>query len=189
MPTKALLHAASIYDAAKRGSQFGIRGSAVGYNYPSVKAWKDLAVKRTGAASGERYYQSRGISVFHGDAHFIGTHEITVNRRERVLAVTAAEQSFTFTGISRASEKPPGAWTPEQVVEFMIEGINRGDFYILCPDNEVTRQIDEKRIRWAADDLRSLNAHIEVLLREALKKAGRDVKAGPLRRPGRPPRE
>lgn len=60
---------------------------------------------------------------------------------------------FTFTGISRASEKPPGAWTPEQVVEFMIEGINRGDFYILCPDNEVTRQIDEKRIRWAADDL------------------------------------
>ena len=81
VPTKALLHAASIYDAAKRGSQFGIRGSAVGYNYPSVKAWKDLAVKRTGAASGERYYQSRGISVFHGDAHFIGTHEITVNRR------------------------------------------------------------------------------------------------------------
>lgn len=81
VPTKALLHAAHIYDAAKHGAQFGIRGSAVGYNYPSVKAWKDLAVKRTGASSGERYYQSRGISVFHGDAHFINTHEITINRR------------------------------------------------------------------------------------------------------------
>lgn len=81
VPTKALLHAANIYDAAKRGGQFGIRGSAVGYNYPSVKAWKDLVVKRTGAATGERYYQSRGISVFHGDAHFINDHEVTVNRR------------------------------------------------------------------------------------------------------------
>lgn len=81
VPTKALLHAAQIYDNAKRGAQFGIRGTAVGYNYPSVKAWKDLAVKRTGAATGERYYQSRGISVFHGDAHFINAHEVTVNRR------------------------------------------------------------------------------------------------------------
>ncbi len=81
VPTKALLHAANIYDAAKHGAQFGIRGTAIGYNYPSVKAWKDLAVKRTGAATGERYYQSRGISVFHGDAHFINAHEVTVNRR------------------------------------------------------------------------------------------------------------
>ncbi len=81
VPTKALLHAASIYDAAKHGAEFGIRGSAVGYNYPSVKAWKDLAVQRTGAANGERYYQSRGISVFHSDAHFINDHEITINRR------------------------------------------------------------------------------------------------------------
>lgn len=40
--------------------------------------------------------------------------------------------------------------------------------------------------KWAADDLRSLNAHIEVLLREALKRSGREVKAAPIRRPGRP---
>jgi hypothetical protein len=33
----------------------------------------------------------------------------------------------------------------------MIEGMSRGDFYILCPDNAVTREMDEKRIRWAAD--------------------------------------
>ena len=29
----------------------------------------------------------------------------------------------------------------------------RGEFYILCPDNEVTREIDEKRIRWSAEDI------------------------------------
>ncbi|HEX5378118.1 MAG TPA: SDR family NAD(P)-dependent oxidoreductase [Phenylobacterium sp.] len=62
---------------------------------------------------------------------------------------------FTFTGMTRAraSGKPPGAWTPEQVVEFMLAALDRGDFYILCPDNDVTRDMDEKRIRWAADDL------------------------------------
>lgn len=47
--------------------------------------------------------------------------------------------------------------------------------------------VHEGLAKWAADDLRSLNAHIEVLLREALKKAGRDVKAAPIRKPGRPP--
>jgi hypothetical protein len=42
--------------------------------------------------------------------------------------------------------------------------------------------------RWAADDLRSLNAHIEMLLRESLKDAGRMPKRlGPLPRRGRPP--
>jgi NAD(P)-dependent dehydrogenase (short-subunit alcohol dehydrogenase family) len=60
---------------------------------------------------------------------------------------------FTFTGMSRASEKPAGAWTSEQVVDFMVEGIEAGDFYLLCPDNEITRAIDEKRIAWIAGDL------------------------------------
>jgi hypothetical protein len=41
--------------------------------------------------------------------------------------------------------------------------------------------------RWAADDLRSLNAHIELLLRRALQDAGRmPVQAGPIRPRGRP---
>ena len=63
---------------------------------------------------------------------------------------------FTFTGFQRArgvTEKPAGAWTPEQVVEYMLEGLAAGDFYILCPDNEVTRAIDIKRMRWSAGDI------------------------------------
>ncbi|MEO1421749.1 MAG: SDR family oxidoreductase [Pseudomonadota bacterium] len=46
----------------------------------------------------------------------------------------------------------PGAWLPEQVVAEMLEGVARNDFYILCPDNEVTLAQDHRRIRWAADD-------------------------------------
>jgi hypothetical protein len=41
--------------------------------------------------------------------------------------------------------------------------------------------------RWAADELRSVNAQIEMLLRQALTGAGRMPKAaGPLPRRGRP---
>ncbi len=62
---------------------------------------------------------------------------------------------FTHTGITSAagSEKPAGAWTAGQVVDFMMSRMAAGDFYILCPDNDVTRAIDEKRIRWAAEDI------------------------------------
>jgi NAD(P)-dependent dehydrogenase (short-subunit alcohol dehydrogenase family) len=61
---------------------------------------------------------------------------------------------FTFTGITTgAREKPVGAWTADQVIDFMLPALARGDFYILCPDNEVTRDIDEKRIAWAAGDI------------------------------------
>jgi hypothetical protein len=42
--------------------------------------------------------------------------------------------------------------------------------------------------RWAGDELRSLNAQVELLLREALTRAGRMPRhAGPPPRRGRPP--
>lgn len=61
----------------------------------------------------------------------------------------------TFTGMTSRgrTEKPPGAWVPDQVADMLIGGMNRGDFYILCPDNDVTREIDNRRILWAAQDI------------------------------------
>jgi len=61
----------------------------------------------------------------------------------------------TFTGMTARgrSEKPPGAWTPDQVVDMLVESMGRGDFYIICPDNEVTREVDNRRILWAAQDI------------------------------------
>jgi len=44
--------------------------------------------------------------------------------------------------------------------------------------------------RWAADELRSTNAQIELMLRRALADAGRmPTKVTPVRRPGRPRKE
>jgi NAD(P)-dependent dehydrogenase (short-subunit alcohol dehydrogenase family) len=62
---------------------------------------------------------------------------------------------FVFTGLTKGdrAEKPAAAWTPEQTVDFMMQSLERGDFYILCPDNDVARSLDERRILWAAGDI------------------------------------
>ena len=62
---------------------------------------------------------------------------------------------FVFTGLTARgrTERPAGAWTAEQTVDFMIGRLDAGDFYILCPDNDVPRQLDERRILWAAGDI------------------------------------
>jgi NAD(P)-dependent dehydrogenase (short-subunit alcohol dehydrogenase family) len=62
---------------------------------------------------------------------------------------------FVFTPLTARgrTEKPAGAWTPEQTVDFMLQSLERGDFYILCPDNDVPRALDERRILWAAGDI------------------------------------
>jgi hypothetical protein len=57
---------------------------------------------------------------------------------------------WTTTG---TQEHKPGAWLPEQVVDAMLSGIARGDFYIICPDGEVTAEMDKKSILWAAGDM------------------------------------
>jgi len=62
---------------------------------------------------------------------------------------------FVFTALTAGdrTEKPAGAWTPEQTVDFMLRRLAAGDFYILCPDNDVPRALDERRILWAAGDI------------------------------------
>ena len=62
---------------------------------------------------------------------------------------------WVHTGLTAASgaPKPAGAWTPEQTVAFLWASLERGDFYVLCPDNDTPRSLDEKRIAWAAGDI------------------------------------
>ena len=62
---------------------------------------------------------------------------------------------FVFTALTAngRTEKPAAAWTPDQTVDFMVASLNAGDFYILCPDNDVSRALDERRIAWAAGDI------------------------------------
>lgn len=63
---------------------------------------------------------------------------------------------WTFTGMTAAdpaAEKPAGAWHAVEVVDFMLAALKKGDFYILCPDNETPRRLDETRMAWAIGDV------------------------------------
>jgi len=81
-------------------------------------------------------------------------HELR-NREGCRISAHLLIPGFVFTSLTAGgrTEKPAGAWTPEQTVDFMMGRLEAGDFYILCPDNEVTRELDERRILWAAGDV------------------------------------
>ena len=76
-------------------------------------------------------------------------HELRNTRGNQVTAHLLVP-GWTTTG---KREHKPGAWLPEQVADRMLEALDRGDFYIICPDNEVTSEMDAKRIRWGAGDI------------------------------------
>ena len=77
------------------------------------------------------------------------------NRPGVKLSAKLLIPGFVYTAMTKGerTEKPDAAWTPEQTVDFMLKSIKNGDFYILCPDNDVPRALDEKRIAWAAGDI------------------------------------
>jgi NAD(P)-dependent dehydrogenase (short-subunit alcohol dehydrogenase family) len=81
-------------------------------------------------------------------------HELRNTRGCRISAHLLIP-GFVFTPLTanRRLEKPAGAWTPEETIAFMMTRLKAGDFYILCPDNDVTREIDERRILWGAGDI------------------------------------
>lgn len=86
-------------------------------------------------------------------AHLLvpGWTDTAINRkaaRDRALL----EGSDAAT-LAPPAPRPAGAWTSEQVVDFLLQAVERGDFYILCPDNDVSVALDRKRIAWAAGDL------------------------------------
>ena len=81
-------------------------------------------------------------------------HELRNTEGARITAHLLIP-GFVFTDLTRGDRavKPDAAWTPEQTADFFVDGLARGDFYILCPDNDVPRALDEKRMEWAMGDV------------------------------------
>ena len=77
-------------------------------------------------------------------------HDLRTNHADANVSAHLLVPGWTTTG---KNEHKSGAWLPEQVVEYMVNGLRRGDFYIICPDGEVTEDMDRRRIAWAATDI------------------------------------
>ncbi|KAI0161193.1 NAD(P)-binding protein [Hypoxylon sp. FL1284] len=74
---------------------------------------------------------------------------------EKNIAVHLLVPGWTWTplaGASSGGEKPDSAWSPAQVVDFLEEKVRHGSFWVLCPDNDVTEDMDKKRMLWGAND-------------------------------------
>ncbi|KAK1227337.1 hypothetical protein PQX77_009659 [Marasmius sp. AFHP31] len=97
-------------------------------------------------------------------------HLVLVVSLRRLL--TLQSPGWTFTGLAGAkvmSTKPDGAWSAQETVLYMLDKVRAGDFYVLVPDNETRREMDELRIMWTAGDI--------VEGRPALSRWHRDYKA------------
>lgn len=88
------------------------------------------------------------------------TEQLAHELREQTKGVTAhlLIPGYTFTpmnfpDMTDKTSKPAAPWSAAQVADRMLEGMASGQFYIFCEDNEVTRELDQRRMQWSADDL------------------------------------
>lgn len=85
-------------------------------------------------------------------------HELRTRVGDRITAhLLVPGYTWTpmnFPGMDALRDpQPEAAWTAEQVIDYFMSCFARGDFYIVCPDNEVTPEMDKKRIGWASQDI------------------------------------
>ncbi|KAI1493023.1 short-chain dehydrogenase/reductase [Biscogniauxia mediterranea] len=62
---------------------------------------------------------------------------------------------WTWTALAGAAAggpKPPAAWTPDQVADYLERAVADGRFWVLCPDNDVDEETDRRRMLWTAND-------------------------------------
>jgi NAD(P)-dependent dehydrogenase (short-subunit alcohol dehydrogenase family) len=137
---------------------FGVLNGCQAFAQAMIDAGKPAAIVNTGSKQGitcppgdTAYNVSKaGIKVLtEGLAHTL--RNIPGCCVSSHLLVPGA----TFTGMTarRGGEKPAGSWWPGEVADFMLERMAAGDFYIICPDNDVTRAMDNARMTWAMADL------------------------------------
>ncbi len=101
IPTKALLHAAEVADAARHSERFGVKASLEGIDVPAVNAYKDGVVSRlhkglTGLVKG------RGITVVEGEGRLVGPRTVEVGGSAytgRAVVLASGSYARTLPGV------------------------------------------------------------------------------------------
>ena len=78
IPTKALLHAGEVADAAREADQFGVKASLEGVDMSGVNSYKDGVVSRLFKGL-QGLVKSRGITVVEGSGRLVGPRTVEVD--------------------------------------------------------------------------------------------------------------
>ena len=70
-----------------------------------------------------------------------------------VPGYTWPPMNFKDADFNDKTSKPAEPWYPEQVIEALEKGLLNDQFYIICLDNEVTKEMDDRRMHWAMYDI------------------------------------
>ncbi|KAH7635626.1 hypothetical protein B0T09DRAFT_329285 [Sordaria sp. MPI-SDFR-AT-0083] len=85
-----------------------------------------------------------------------------LSKSDPSVSVHLLVPGWTFTGMTgnthhsnekKEKEKPAGAWWPEQVIDYLEKKMEEGKFYVICPDNDVSEEMDKRRMVWAIGDV------------------------------------
>src|SRR4051812_38189740 len=91
IPTKALLHAGEIADAARESAQFGVNASFEGIDMAGVHKYKDGVVGKNWKGL-QGLIRSRGITIVEGEGRLTGPKQVSVG-----------EQTYTGTNVVLAT--------------------------------------------------------------------------------------
>ncbi len=107
IPTKALLHAAEVYDTARHGDAFGITAHDVSFDYAKIVERKDAVVRqlRSGIAFLEK---NHGVTVFRAAAVLEDQHTVKLDSGE----VLQCNHIILATGSEPARIPIPGTELP-----------------------------------------------------------------------------
>ena len=83
--------------------------------------------------------------------------QLSYDLRGSNTSVHLCVPGWTFTGLSGGGpttkqEKKDGQWYPEQVADYLKDKMDKGEFWAICPDNDVDEQTDRRRMLWTAGD-------------------------------------
>jgi dihydrolipoamide dehydrogenase len=86
IPSKALIHAGSLYEKIRHASEIGVEVQGAKVNLPRLMSWKDSVVKKLTGGVGQ-LLKANGCQVIQGEARFTGPTSIEVRTSEGVRSL------------------------------------------------------------------------------------------------------
>ena len=136
---------------------FGVMNGVHAFLPRMIKAARPSVVINTGSKQGITTPPGNPAYNTSKAAVKVMTEMLAHDLRQAKSEITAHlfVPGFTYTGMIQKfmPEKPAAAWTSEETIDYLLKRMSAGDFYILCPDNDVSEKRDSKRVEWAVGDI------------------------------------